>query len=138
MPDQTIRVSVLDQRVVQPGWQGAGGEGREGPRKRGFAGDLARALPAAQAAQCLVGRQNLDQQTGGWNVEHGFCDKGPRQCRAFGGWTPWKSLPAWQERLDPYQSQHADQLLVVSAQRAERRVVEPGQKFFLNADPVGG
>jgi hypothetical protein len=56
MPEQAIRVSFLDQRVMQPRWQGAVGECREGRRERGFAWYFAGALPTAQAAQCLVGR----------------------------------------------------------------------------------
>ena len=110
----------------------------EGPGKRRLAGHLTGALPTAQAAQGLVGGQHLDQQTGGWKVEHGFRDKGPCKGGAFGWRSPGKALPARQERLDPHHPQHADQLLVVAAQRAAHRIVEPGQKFFLNADPVCG
>src|SRR5450631_3161726 len=50
MPDQAIRMGLPDQRFVQPGWQGAGRKGGEGPRKRSLAGHLTRALPATQAA----------------------------------------------------------------------------------------
>ena len=136
MPDQPIRLGFLDQRRVQPGGQGARGERREGARERGFAGDLAQTLPAAQPAQGLVGRQRIDQQAGGRKVEHGFGDEGARQGGAFGKRAPRHALPAGHQRLDPRHAQHADQLLVVSAQRSAHRVVKPGKKIFLNAEQV--
>jgi hypothetical protein len=43
-----------------------------------------------------------------------------------------------QKHFDPRHSQDAGQLLVVSAQRAAQRILDPGQKFSLNADPVCG
>lgn len=138
VPDQTVRVGFLDQRLVQPGGQGARGERREGARERGFAGYLAQALPAAQAAQGLVGGQRVDQQAGGRKVEHRFGDEGTCQGGAFGKRAPRQSLPARHKRLDPRHAQHADQLLVVSAQRTAHRVVKPGQKIFLNAEQVCG
>ena len=47
-------------------------------------------------------------------------------------------MPAGQERLDPDHAQNADQLPVMSTQRAAHRIVEPRQKFLLNVQPVGG
>jgi len=138
MSDQAICVGFLDQRFVQPGWQTARGEGCEGARKRRLAGHLAGTLPATQTAQYLIGRQHLDQQTGGWKVEHGLCHEGACQRRAFGWRTAWKPWPVGQERFNPRHSQDANQLPVVSAQRAARRILDPGQKFSLNADPVCG
>jgi hypothetical protein len=131
-------MGLLNQCFVQPGWQGAGRKGGKGPGKRGFAGHLTRSLPATQTAQGFVGGQHLDQQTGGWKVEHSFGEKGPRQYRAFGGWAAWKPRPAGQERLDPHHPQNADQLLMVPTQWTAGGIVESGQKFFLNADPVCG
>ena len=46
VPHQAIGVGFLDQRLMQPGWQGAGGEGCEGAGERCFAGHLAGPLPA--------------------------------------------------------------------------------------------
>ena len=86
----------------------------------------------------LVGGQHLDQQAGGRNVEYGLRDKGPRQDGAPARRTPGKAMPAGQERLDPDHAQNADQLPVMSIQRAARRIVEPRQKFLLNVQPVGG
>src|SRR5664279_4973141 len=100
MPDQAIRLGFFDQRVMQPRWQGAGGELGEGARERGFARHLACALPAAQAAQCLVGTQDVDQQGRGWQVEYRLGDEAARQGRALSGRTADKSVPAWQEGLD--------------------------------------
>src|SRR5580693_5140668 len=99
MSDQAIRVSFLDQCVMQPRWQGAVGEFREGARERGFAWYFAGALPTAQAAQCLVGRSHGDQQAGGWQVEDRLGNEAAGQSRALGGRTPDKPVPAWQERL---------------------------------------
>src|SRR3954447_16009622 len=136
MPDQAIRVSFLDQRVMQPRWQGAVGECREGARERGFAWHFAGALPAARAAQGLVGRQHVDQQAGGWQVERRLGNEAAGQGRALGGRTPDKPVPAWQERLDPSQAEHADEVPMTRRQRTVHRIVKPGQKFSLNMEPV--
>ena len=51
---------------------------------------------------------------------------------------PREARPAGKERLDPGHTKNADQLLVVFVQRATGRVVQPGQEFFLNMEPVSG
>jgi len=146
MSDQAIRVGCLDQRFVQPRLQSARGEGCEGARKRRLAGHLAGTLPATQTAQYLIGRPRLDQQTEGWKVECRFCHEAARQRRTFGWRTAWKS---WQQgrsasiRAIPRTLTSClwcplSGLPVVSAQRAACCVLDPGQKFSLNADPVCG
>lgn len=81
---------------------------------------------------------HVDQQTGGWQVEYRLGDEAARQGRALGGRAPDKSMPTWQEGLDPSQAEHADELPVMRIQRADHRIVEPGQKPSLNAEPVCG
>src|ERR1022692_3237835 len=67
-----------------------------------------------------------------------FRDKGSCQCRTFRQRAPGQAGPAGQERLDPGHAKNADQLPVMFVQRATGRVVEPGQKFLLNVEPVCG
>ena len=71
-------------------------------------------------------------------MEDRLGDEAAGQGRALGGWTSDKSMPAWQERLDPSPAEHADELPVMRGQRTVYRIIEPGQKFALNMEPVCG
>ena len=112
--DQTIRVRVLDQRLVQSRGQSAGGEFGESPRKRRLAGHFAPALPASHepTANVLstdnisIGSRVVDK------LNTAFATKRPRQCRTFRQQAPREARPAGQERLDPGHTKNADQLLV--------------------------
>ena len=138
MPDQTIRVRVLDQCLMQPRCQGAVCKLCKGARERRLARNLTCALPAAQTPQRLVSTEHSDQQAGGGKVEHRFGDEGAGQSRPFGGWASHQAAPGWQKRFDPQQNQYGNQQLVFRTQRAIHHIVQPGQKFPLHAEPVCG
>ncbi len=96
-------------------------------------------FPAARCVLviCFLSTTNTPQLAAGI-FYYGLRDKGPRQDGALARRTPGKAMPGGQERLDPDHAQNADQLPVMSIQRAARRIVEPRQKFLLNVQPVGG
>ncbi len=143
--DQTIRVRVLDQRLVQSRWQSAGGEFGESPHEN-VASLGTSSLRCQPHNRCNVlstdvtsCRRTTSRSAARWSIKlnHGFRDKGPSQCRTFRQRAP-REVPGQPGRNASIRAmpELLIQLLVVFVQRATGRVVEPGQKFLLNMEPV--
>ena len=135
--DQAICASVPDP-ALRAAWMA----GRSRRRRRRRAKMSTRLAPCRHAASHTNGavsyRPTASRSADWWleKVDTAFATKAQCQRRAFRWRAAGKPLQAGQQHLDPRHSQDADQLLVVSAQRAARRILDPGQKFSLECDPV--
>src|SRR4051794_36672866 len=92
----------------------------------------------ARAARSAGGRPTRTRQEGS-NAPIRHKPSTATNCLWPGGRrAPHQDRPGGQQRLDPDQAEHCNQLLVAGRQRAVRGLVQPGQKRRLQVNPVCG
>ena len=135
--DDAVGEGAFDQGFMHLIGQFARGKFGKGAREGGFAGDVAGALPAADAAQRFVDGHSLDHRCRGRQPQYRLGDESPRQGAAILGLAA-ASVARWPRHvgLQPDRVEHDDQVLQGSGDRVEF-LAQPGEQGALDVPPSG-